>query len=206
MRPTVIVCLFSILAAAFPAQAQIMDTGPDVICFYADQSGNVPGVCQPWTIHRVYLTVTRPSDVSGLLGYYCSFGIPELVVPLAFSSAQGTQWIANPFPDLDVVYQTPTPAVGDAYYLGWWDVLIFTSTVSHVSLLDHFPALSYQAAYSTVESRPGLIPLRAPGWGDPLDPCRPPEGTVLVANDPGCCQYVVEKETTSWGGVKGLYR
>ena len=206
MKSLILVCLlFSVLAwGALPASAQIMDTTPNVIGFFVDPVGNVPGVCLPFTAHTVYLMITRPSDQSGLTAYQCSFEVPPIIISLGFMPTGGII-ILDTFPILDVAYATPISPQGNTYILGVWNLLFTGTETDHVMLIDHFPGESFAAAYMAA-SGPDLIPIRAPAWGHPMDICRPPGNTVLVINDFACCDYVIDTERTAWGELKSLFR
>lgn len=197
-----------ILAAAGfggPAGAQILDTEPDVIGFFAAAVGNVPGVCQPWTPLPVYLMITRPSDASGLTAYGCSFAVPPVVLSLGFVPAGGII-IESIFPVLDVGYATPLPSQGDTYILGTWNLMV-TGTESDVVLLaDHFPGEAFNAAYTAVASGSELIPVHPADWGNGMPVGSPYADAVLWVNEPGFCGYIVGDERTTWGGLKSLFR
>jgi hypothetical protein len=181
-----------------------MDSEPDVIGFYVDPAGNVPGVCQPFTAHTVHLLITRPSDASGLSGYHCTFTLPANVMSLNYTPAGGIIIIDVIFPELDIFYPTPQPALGDVYNLGIWQLMVLDAAASAVLLADHFPGQTYEAAYLSPADE--LIAVHTPDWGDPPGPCQPPAGTVLAVNDPDCCGVVLDAESVSWGRVKSMYR
>ncbi len=190
--------------SAVPAQAQIIDTEPDVIGFFLDPVGNVPGACVPLQTYTAYLMITRPSDPSGLTGYQCSFTIPPVVLSLGFQPA-GDIIIMTSFPWLNVFYSTPLPWVNEAYILGTWNFLLGPGT-DWVLLADHFPAEWYSAAYLTVASGETRIPVHPADWGNGMPVGPPLSEVVFWLNEPGMCRYIVDAETSSWGGVKSLYR
>lgn len=206
MKSLILVAAAFILAAlpAVQAPAQIIDTEPDVIGFFLDPIGNVPGACNPFLAYDAYLMITRPSDTSGLTAYQCSFTIPPVVQPLGFQPAGGII-ITDYFPVLDVFYSTPLPWANDVYILGTWRFFLATGT-DWVLLADHFPAEWYQAAYRTVASGETRIPVHPADWGNGMPIGPPLSDVVFWLNEPGFCGYVVDEEKESWGGVKGLYR
>ena len=197
--------MLAAIVAAGPAPAQILDTEPDVIGFFADPVGNVPGVCQLWTPLSVYLMITRPSDASGLTAYGCSFAVPPVVLSLGFSPAGGII-IESTFPILDVGYTTPLPAQGDTYILGTWSLMVTGTDFDFVMLADHFPGEGAMAAYTAVDSGPAWIPVHPADWGNGMPMGSPYADAVLWVNEPGFCGYIVGDEQTTWGGLKSLFR
>lgn len=206
MKSLILVAAAMILAAlpAVPAPAQIIDTEPDVIGFFLDPVGNVPGACVPFQTYTAYLMITRPSDASGLTSYQCSFTIPPVVQSLGFQPAGGII-IMDYFPVLDVFYSTPLPWANDVYILGTWNFFLGPGT-DWVLLADHFPSEWYAAAYRTVASGETRIGVHPADWGNGMPMGPPLSDVVFWLNEPGMCGYVVDDETVSWGGVKGLYR
>ncbi|MBU2500468.1 hypothetical protein KJ682_03970 [bacterium] len=205
MKSMILMAAALILAAllSVPAQAQIIDTRSDVIGFFLDPVGNVPGACVPYQNYSAYLMITRPSDDSGLTAYQCTFIIPPVVQSLGYQPAGGII-IQDTFPRLDIFYSTPLPWANEVYILGNWNFFLLTHESDWVLLADHFTSEWYSAAYRTVASAGARIPVSPPDWANGMISGPPLTEVVFWLNE--ACGYVVDDETVSWGGVKGLFR
>lgn len=202
--PSIVGRLLLALALAAPAAAQILDSNPDVIAFYADPVGNRAGVCTLFTPQTLYLMVTHPSDATGLTAYGCSFALPPGLISLNFQVGDGIipEFI---FPDVDVALSTPRPPVGDTYTLGTWTVMVTSPALDIVTMVDHFPGLGLEAGYRTVAST-DWISVRPPDWGNGMPISDPWWHAVLWLNEPTWCGIVTPAETSSWGAVKTTFR
>ncbi|MBK7047950.1 MAG: hypothetical protein IPH48_15900 [bacterium] len=192
------------LTVALPASAQFLDSRPDVICFYTDQTATRAGLCTVFTAQSLYLMITNPSDDSGLTSYGCSFIVPMSLFNVGFDTGGGLI-IGGNFPNLDVGYATPRPAVNDAYLLATWTVMASSPAMDIVQLGDHYPTELYRAVYTTVDST-DPIAVTPPDWGNGMPMLDPWRQAVLWLNEPVWCGLVTPAESSSWGAIKATFR